>query len=337
MIPALIDALLADRRADVARVEAALRVALTEDLPPAQLAGLLVALRTAELTPELVAGAARAVLEQASPGPALDAGAAATRPLVDTCGTGGDGSQSFNVSTAAAFAVAACGAAVAKHGNRSQSSRSGSADVLEALGVPFEEGPEEAAARLGRCGFCFLFAPRYHPALARVGPVRRALGVRTIFNLLGPLLNPAGARRQLVGVYAPELTAVLAEALGRLGSERVLVVHCAGLDELGLHAPSRGHLLTGGEVSAFELDPRDVGLERAPVEALRVAGPEESARVLRGVLGGERGPALDATALNAGAALFAAGLASSVGEGVELARESLHSGAALGVLEEARR
>jgi anthranilate phosphoribosyltransferase len=254
-------------------------------------------------------------------------------PLVDTCGTGGDGAGTINLSTAVAFVVAAAGGAVAKHGNRAVSSVSGSADVLTALGAAIEVSPESATRLLDATGFAFLFAPRFHPALRHVGAVRRELRVRTLFNVLGPLANPAGAQRQLVGVFEPSLTRPVCEALRELGGERALVVHCEGLDELGLHAPTTGHRLEGGAIEPFRCDPAELGLERAPLDALRGAAASVNAVLVRAALTPQRGRASsaqrDAVLLNAAAALWVAGLAAKLSEGLALARATVERGDAL--------
>jgi len=258
-----------------------------------------------------------------------------SRPLVDTAGTGGDGSQTFNISTAAAFVAAAAGARVAKHGNRSATSRCGSAEVLEALGIRLETTPEEAAASLETVGIAFLFAPHYHPALRHAAPVRREIGIPTIFNLLGPLTNPAGAERQLVGVARRERLRLVAEALAQLGTEAALVVHGAGgVDELTLAGPSEAYLVRGGEVTSMRIDPAALGLPEAPLAALRGGGVAENRALLAAVLQGkEKGPKRDVVCLNAAAALLVAGLADDLREGLELAKESLASGAAWAKLE----
>jgi len=253
--------------------------------------------------------------------------------VVDTCGTGGDGRGTFNVSTAAALVAAAAGVKVAKHGNRAVSSRSGSADVLEALGVEVDMGPDEAAEALDRIGLAFLFAPRLHPAMREVMAVRRALRIRTLFNVLGPLTNPAGARRQLLGVYSPQLVEPLARVLAALGSEHVLVVHGAdGLDEISTTGPTMMAELRDGEVRTWTLEPESLGFERVSIEALRGGEPEENASLLRGLLDGAGGPLEDIVLLNAAAAVYVAGLASSLAEGVEAARAALEEGAAAEIL-----
>jgi anthranilate phosphoribosyltransferase len=257
--------------------------------------------------------------------------------LVDTCGTGGDGRGTFNISTAAALVAAAAGLAVAKHGNRSISSRSGSADVLAALGVPIEITPEVAGRALDAIGIAFLFAPLLHPAMREVMPVRRELGMRTIFNVLGPLTNPAGARRQLIGVYAAELVPVIAEVLRDLGSEHVLVVHGSdGLDEITTTGPTRVSEVKDGELRTYTLEPERFGLRRASLAELAGGGPEENAALMLRVLAGEAGPLADITALNAGAALYVGGVAADLATGVELARETLAAGAAAAKLDELR-
>ncbi|RMH22248.1 MAG: anthranilate phosphoribosyltransferase [Acidobacteria bacterium] len=262
--------------------------------------------------------------------------------VIDTCGTGGDGKGTFNVSTAAALVAAAAGAKVAKHGNRSVSSRSGSADVLAALGVRIDLDAGACGRALEEIGIAFLFAPRLHPAMKAVMPVRRALGVRTIFNVLGPLTNPAGARRQLLGVYDRRLVETLARVLAELGSERAMVVHGAdGLDEITVTASTHVAELKGGEVTTYELDPRDLGLERASPELLRGGTPEENAALFEAVLAGDastpRGRALIAvTAVNAAAALYVAGLAPDLAAGLELARTAIAGGRARRTLEALR-
>jgi anthranilate phosphoribosyltransferase len=253
--------------------------------------------------------------------------------VIDTCGTGGDGKGTFNISTAAAFVAAAAGAPVAKHGNRSVTSRSGSADVLTALGVDVTVPPERAAAALDEIGIAFLFAPALHPAMREVMPVRAALGVRTVFNLLGPLTNPAGARRQLLGVFAGERVRMLAEVLGELGSEHAMVVHGDdGLDEITLTGPTHVAELRDGTIHEYVLDPSTLGFERVPPEALRGGEPEENAEALGRVLAGEPGPLTEVTVLNAGAAIYVAGLAPDLAAGVGAARDALASGAAAGRL-----
>lgn len=248
---------------------------------------------------------------------------------IDTCGTGGDGRGTFNLSTAAALVAAAAGAVVAKHGNRSVSSRSGSADVLAELGVEIELEPEAAGRALDEIGITFLFAPRLHPAMGQVMPVRRALAVRTVFNLLGPLTNPAGARRQLLGVFAAHWVPKVAAVLAALGTERAWVVHGSdGLDEITTTGPTTIAEVEAGGVRLFELDPRELGIAPAALDDLAGGSPAENAQRMRRLLAGEAGPLGDAVALNAGAALWVAGCSESLEAGLRLAREALASGAA---------
>ncbi|HLU46902.1 MAG TPA: anthranilate phosphoribosyltransferase [Planctomycetota bacterium] len=261
----------------------------------------------------------------------MRAHAIAVRPsregLIDLCGTGGDGSGIVNISTAASLVVAACGVPVAKHGNRSASSLCGSADVLEELGVPIDLGPEAAARSIDELGFAFLFARTYHPAMRHVAPVRAELGIRTVFNILGPLTNPAGVRRQLLGVYADELRDVIARVLAEVGSESVWVVHGeGGLDELSISGPSRVTRLVEGEVIEDEIVPEDAGLSRHPVEELRGGDARANARILSRMLAGEEEAVHDAVLLNAAAALVVHGTAGDLREGAERARDAIGSG-----------
>ena len=305
---------------------------LAGDIPDLQLAALLGALAARGETPEEIAGFALALRDAAV---LLPLTKEEQEGLVDTCGTGGDGSGTFNISTAAALVAAAAGAKVAKHGNRAVTSRCGSADVLEALGIPISLPAEAAADALRRHHFCFLLAPAHHPGMKAVLPVRKALGVRTIFNVLGPLLNPAGARRQVMGVYNRRLVPVVAEAMTHLGVEHGFVVHGeGGLDEFSLGGPSSVAVVTrkggsGSSVRTFEVKPEEFGLERMPMEAL-AGGKDanENAAILTRVLGlgaapPEAGPKRDIVLLNAAAVLVAADLADNLHVGVALAAESL--------------
>ena len=279
-------------------------------------------------------------------------GAATTLPLteperdelVDTCGTGGDGSGTFNISTAAALVAAAAGVKVAKHGNRAVTSRCGSADVLEALGVPISLSPELAAQALREHGFCFLLAPAHHPGMRAVMPVRRVLGVRTVFNVLGPLLNPAGARRQVMGVYAARLCKPVAEAMTMLEVRYAAVVHGAGgMDEFALSGPSEVVYVRKGadergkgsqaSVSRAQIAPEDAGLARAPMEALAGGDAVANAAILRAIFAGERGPRRDIVLLNAAAVLVVAERVPDLRAGVALAAEALDAGAVLGLLD----
>jgi len=308
-------------------LEAALDLILKGEVEPVQIAGLLVALATRPVDGPTLAAAARVLRAHQVSLPSDP-----TR-LVDTCGTGGDGAGTFNISTTAAFVLSAAGCQVAKHGNRGVSSGVGSADVLESLGCPLTADPEISARLLSETGFAFLYAPAHHPALATVGPIRKALGIRTIFNLLGPLVNPACARRQLIGVFDPAMVRPMAEALLELESERALVVHCEGLDEIGLHAPTQGVSLEHGTLTDITIDPTALGFEHAPIEAPKGGDAAANAATTREVLGGAAGPKSDIVALNAGVALSLTGVASDHAAGVELARELLSSGAALRALD----
>lgn len=293
-------------------------------------AALLVALAAKGESPAEIAGAASAMRRRAVPVPhGVD-------DVVDTCGTGGDGQGTFNVSTAAALVAAAGGATVAKHGNRSVSSRSGSADVLVELGIRLELTPQAMGRCLEEIGVAFLFAPLLHPAMREVMPVRRELGVRTIFNLLGPLTNPAAASRQLLGIYDARLVEPVAEVLRDLGSVHALVVHGDGLDEITTTGNTLMGEVRGGEVRLLELDPRDLGLERRRREDLCGGSPAENAVLMRRVLAGEDGPLAEIVALNAGAALYVAGRAADIAAGLEQARELLRTGAAVETLEALR-
>jgi anthranilate phosphoribosyltransferase len=299
---------------------------------PAQIAGFLVALRCKGETVAEITGCAEVMRQRATP--------IMTRrtDLVDTCGTGGDGAGTFNISTTAAFVVAGAGLCVAKHGNRAMSSRCGSADVLQALGVNTEASPETVGQCLDEVGIGFLFAPLLHGAMKHAAGPRRELGVRTVFNLLGPLTNPAGARRQLIGTYAAALTPVLAGVLAELGADRACVVHGSdGLDEITITGPSQISCLRDGAVDTVMVDPGMFGMDSAPAAALLGGSPAENAQLLTSVLAGEGGPRRDIVLLNAGAAIFAGGLADDLGQGVEQARAAVDSGAALRKLEHLRR
>jgi anthranilate phosphoribosyltransferase len=254
--------------------------------------------------------------------------------VFDCCGTGGDRSGTFNISSGVALVVAACGVRVAKHGNRSASSRTGGADVYEALGIRVTASPPVVERCLAETGIGFFFAPTFHPSMRHAAPVRRELGVRTAFNLLGPLTNPAGATRQLVGVPRPELTELLARSLMLLGAERAWVVHGAdGIDELTTAGYTKVSECRDGAVNTFYLHPADVGLPKAPLGALRGGDARENARIIQQVLNGERGPARDVVLLNAGAALLIAGAAASVEEGIAQASRAIDRGDAKGTLE----
>jgi anthranilate phosphoribosyltransferase len=295
---------------------------------PAQVAAFLVALRTRGETVEEVVGMARVMRQKAL---RLDV----SGPLLDTCGTGGDGRGTFNASTAAAIVAAAAGARVAKHGNRAASSHCGSADLLEALGARIDLGPQQVAQCLQETGLGFLFAPLFHPAMRHAAGVRREIGVRTVFNLLGPLTNPAGVQYQLLGVPHPALGDLVAQALQRLGVRRALVVHGAeGLDEVSVCGPTLVWEASEEGLRHYQITPEEAGLSRSALGSVLGRDPVGNAALLRAVLGGERGPLRDFVLLNAGVALVAAGLARDPREGTALASETIDSGAALRKLEE---
>lgn len=297
------------------------------EVPPVQLAALLAVLRTRGETVDEITGFAEAMRAAAVPVPA------GVEFLIDTCGTGGDGAGTFNISTAAALTAAAMGIPVAKHGNRAVSSRSGSADVLEELGVSLVADPAALGRMIREVGIGFLFAPSLHPAMRHAMPVRRELGVRTVFNVLGPLTNPAGARRQLLGVYDPRLCEPLARVLGQLGSERAFVVHGAGgLDEVSPCGETVVAELRDGEVTVYTFTPEEAGVARHRAADLAGGTPAENAAIIRGVLAGGNGAPAAAVALNAGFAAVVGGAADTVAQGVALAREVLADGRAAGLL-----
>ncbi|RME77033.1 MAG: anthranilate phosphoribosyltransferase [Planctomycetota bacterium] len=330
-LPALLEHVLGGAALSRAQAHAVLAAMLDGSWSPAACAALLVALRARGEHADEIAGMAALLRERAH---SVELG---VPDAIDTCGTGGDGAGTFNISTAAAFVVAGAGVPVAKHGNRAVSSRAGSADVLEALGVPIESEPERARRMLEHAGFTFLFAPRHHGLLRRLAPLRRELGIRTILNALGPLANPAGVRRQLVGVYAPTLLEPMAHALARLGAEAALVVHGDdGLDEISLCAPSTVAVLREGRVTLERWSPERFGLERAVPDAIPGGDVAHNARVIEAVLAGERGPARDIVCLNAAAALWLADRAPEPEAAFRLACETIDSGRARAVLERLR-
>ncbi|MBI3546277.1 MAG: anthranilate phosphoribosyltransferase [Gammaproteobacteria bacterium] len=300
-----------------------MRLIMTGQATAAQIGGFLIGLRMKGETVEEIAAAAEVMRELATrvqvSGP----------HLVDTCGTGGDGASTFNISTASAFVVAAAGGKVAKHGNRSVSSKSGSADVLEVAGISLELNPEQVAQCVNEVGVGFMFAPKHHGAMKHaIGP-RREMGVRTIFNLLGPLTNPAGAPNQVLGVFAKQWIEPLAEVLQRLGSKHVLVIHAEdGMDEISIDAPTHVAELKDGRVRVFTIQPEQFGIKRSDVKNLCVASPAESLTRIESVLNNEPGAARDIVALNAGAAIYVAGLASDLAAGVKQALHTIESGAA---------
>jgi anthranilate phosphoribosyltransferase len=305
---------------------------MSGDASPAQIAAFLVALRMKGETPDEIAGCARAMRAHVTPATPTHS------DLVDTCGTGGDGSDTFNISTSAALVAAAAGAVIAKHGNRAVSSRCGSADVLEALGVRIDLAPADVAACIDEVGFGFLFAQAHHPAMRHAGPIRRELGIRSVFNLLGPLTNPAGARRQVVGVYSEALVVPIAQVLSKLGTEHALVVHGAGgLDEL---TPTGENLMAevrNGSVTTSTLDPAPLSTGPVPgsPDDLRCGGdPAQNAAVILTVFDGERGPRRDAVILNAAAALLVGGVVDDWEAGIDRAVDTIDSGAAQAKLDE---
>ena len=307
-----------------------MRHIMSGDIPPILVAAFLVALRTKKETVGEIAAAAQVMREFATPVHVSD-----TRHLVDVVGTGGDGAHTFNISTAAMFVAAAAGAKIAKHGNRSVSSKSGSADVLEALGVNLNVSPERVADSISRLGVGFMFAPNHHPAMKNVVPIRRELGIRTIFNILGPLTNPANANHILMGVFNAELVGIQTRVLQSLGMTHAMVVFGRdGLDEISLEGPTLIGELKNGLVSEYEIHPRDFGLSTAPTSSFQVANAEESKQIVLRVLGGEAGPASDIVCLNAGATLYVADLVPDIAAGVALAKRAITSGAARSTLDQ---
>ncbi len=313
-----------------AEAEAAFDIIMTGNATPSQMGALLMALRVRGETVDEITGAARIMRAKAV---AIDA----PDGTIDTCGTGGDGSGSFNISTASALVAASCGVPVAKHGNRALSSKSGSADVLTALGVNIEAEPAVVRRCLWEIGIGFLMAPRHHSAMRHVAPTRVELGTRTIFNLLGPMSNPAGARRQLVGVFAPEWARPMAEVLGRLGAERAWVVHGAGLDELTTAGVTKvaefNAECDGGRVIEFDVVPEEAGLKPANPDDLKGGEPAHNAALMRDLFGGGRGALRDVVLLNSAAALVVAGRTETLRDGAEIAADAIDSGAARRILD----
>ncbi len=307
--------------------EAVMNQIMSGEATDAQIAAYLMALRMKGETSDEIVGSARAMRANATPVPTRTD----SMLLLDTCGTGGDKSGTFNISTTVAFVAAGAGIPVAKHGNRAATSKSGSADVLAALGVNLELTPEQVGQCVDEVGIGFLFATRLHPAMKyAIGP-RRQMGVRTIFNILGPLTNPAGAKRQLMGVFAADLTDLLAHVLGKLGSERAVIVSgYGGVDELTTTGPNQVSFFDHGSVRSYELQPEDYGFKGTHISDLLGADPETNARILRGVLDGTvDGAKRDVVLLNAGAAIWAAGKAEDLRAGISIARDSIETGAAL--------
>ncbi|HEY8582861.1 MAG TPA: anthranilate phosphoribosyltransferase, partial [Capillimicrobium sp.] len=321
------DALASGRDLSIDETADVLAVIMAGEASDAQIAAFLIALRTKGETEDELAGLARTMRALAAPV------RTARDDLVDTCGTGG-GRRTFNVSTTAALIAAGAGCAVAKHGNRSATSLSGSADVLEALGARIDLGPEAVGRCIDEVGFGFLFAPAHHQATRFVIPVRKALAVRTVFNFLGPLTNPAGARRQVIGVADPDFLDRMAGALCRLGIDRALLVSSEdGLDEMSTSGTTRVVEVEGTERRAYTVTPEELGLPAARFEDVAGGTPQENAATTRAILDGDRGPRRDLAVLNAGAAVYAGGRAASLAEGVAVAAEAVDSGAALAALE----
>lgn len=320
---AAIRAVTEKRNLDADEMTAVMRTIMTGEATPAQIGGFLIGLRMKGETVDEIAAAARVMRELAT-------GVQVTGSnVVDIVGTGGDATNTFNVSTACTFVVAAAGGTVAKHGNRSVSSKSGSADLLEAAGVNLDLTPEQVAQCINEIGVGFMFAPRHHSAMKHaIGP-RKEMGVRTIFNVLGPLTNPAGAPNQLLGVFSSELVEPLAQVLNKLGSNHVLVVNAEdGMDEISVGAPTHVAELKEGQVSTYTITPEQFGVERADIKQLVVNSAEESLAIINGVLENQPGPARDIVMLNAGAAIYAAGLADTLDAGIRKADTEIATGKA---------
>ena len=306
-----------------------MRHIMSGDIPPTVVAGFLTALRTKKETVSEIAAAAQVMREFATPVHVSD-----TDHLVDVVGTGGDGAHTFNISTAAMFVAAAAGAKIAKHGNRSVSSKSGSADVLEALGVNLALSPTQVAHCIQTVGAGFMFAPNHHPAMKNVVPIRRELGVRTIFNILGPLTNPANAKHILMGVFHADLVGIQTRVLQSLGMKHAMVVFGRdGLDEISLEGPTLIGELKNGSVTEYEIHPSDFGLNTAPTSAFQVANAEESKQIVLSVLDGASGAASDIVCFNAGATLYVADVANDIASGIAMAKAAIQSGAARSTLD----
>ena len=328
MIQDAIESAVSGRSLSTEQAAEAMELIMTGEATPAQFGALVTALRMKGETVDEIVGMA-SVMREKSLHVEVDGG------VVDTAGTGGDSSGSFNISTTAALVAAGAGAKVAKHGNRAMSGSTGSADVLEALGVKIALSPESVARCITEVGFGFMFAQGFHPSMRFAAGPRREIGIRTVFNILGPLTNPAGADRQVIGVADPSLARRMAESLGRLGSHKALIVHGTdGIDELSISAPSSVWSLANGEVVESEVSPEQLGLRPASLESIRIDSPESSAAMACGVLSGEYGPARDVVLMNASAALVAADVARDLVEGVELAARSIDHGNALAKLDQ---
>jgi len=312
--------------------EGAMNDIMSGNATPAQISAYLTALRIKGETVEEIGASAKVMRKFAS----------SIKPqvngtIVDTCGTGGDNSGSFNISTTSALISAGSGVLIAKHGNRSFTSKSGSADLLEALGVRIDLTPEQVEKCMEEIGICFMFAPTHHKAMKYAVPVRKEIGIRTIFNILGPLSSPAGAKAQVMGIFDPELTETLAKALGKLGVERAFVVHGSGLDEFSTTGETRVSELKDGKVETYTVKPEDFNLKRATKDQLKGGDAKKNADITLGILKGKKGPARDIAVLNAAAAIVVSGKAGDMKEGIKMAEESIDSGKALAKLEELKR
>lgn len=321
--------LLAHKDLSSSDMHTVMRSIMSGEATPAQIAGFMVALRMKGETVDEIAAAAQ-VMRDLSTKVSID-----VDTLVDTCGTGGDGSSTFNVSTASAIVAASAGVKIAKHGNRSVSSKCGSADVLEALGVKLDLAPEQVSACVQEVGIGFMFAPMHHSSMKHAITPRKELGVRTLFNLLGPLTNPAGAKRQVLGVFSDQWLEPIAKVLKTLSAQHVLVVHAEdGLDELSIAGPTNVCELHDGNITQYQVTPEDMGLERASLDLIKVNDVQESVAMIRALLAGEAGAAADIVALNAGAAIYVAGLSADLSTGVALAKQKLISGEAAQTLQQ---
>lgn len=318
---------------DTAEAASAMNAIMSGQVTDAQIGALVTGLRMKGETVDEIAGFAQAMRNHA-----LRVNVDSDeKPLLDTCGTGGDHSNSFNISTTATFLIAAAGVRIAKHGNRAASSRCGSADLLEGLGVAVELSPEKVVESVERVGIGFMFAPAFHPAMRFVGPARREIGIRTIFNVLGPLTNPAGAKHQLIGVGHPDIAVKLAAVLGKLDSQHAVLVHSEeGLDEVGIKGSTQitEYDAQVGQIETYEVSPEDFGLERGAPEALVGGDVAENVRITLSILHGEQGPRRSVTLMNAGAGIYAADAAESFEEGVRMAAEAIDSGRALQKMED---
>ncbi|SEN18124.1 anthranilate phosphoribosyltransferase [Nitrosomonas marina] len=307
-----------------------MRQIMRGDVSPVLISAIITGLRVKKETVGEIAAAAKVMREFATP-----VNITGIQHLIDTCGTGGDAAHTFNISTAAAFVSAAAGVQVAKHGGRSVSSKSGSADVLEALGINLNQTPDQVAESISEIGVGFMFAPNYHSAMKHAAPVRRELGIKTIFNILGPLTNPAGAKNQILGVFDAQLVSILVQVLQQLGSVHVMVVNGAdGLDEITISGETRVGELKQGTITEYSIRPEDFGLHSAPITSIQVKDGNQAKAMLLSVLENKKGPARDIVLLNAGAAIYVSGVADSLVQGIHLAQRAIESGAALQKLHE---